>query len=145
MWLTRVFAGFPPPVLSQRILDTVRRTGGWRAYKLMNAADLPHQQRRFAAEFKAWAAVEQVPVSRLLTEMPRLQLVDKPMDPRRCAEPKAEQPEMPAFKPKSIPEPLTDAQLRDRREMLRQQAASLGKEAGRAKRTLGGQRASTNT
>jgi hypothetical protein len=117
----------PPPVLSQRILDTVRRTGGWRAYKLMDAADLPHQQKRFVAEYQAWTAVEQVPASKLLTELPRLQLVAKPMDPPCVTEPKQEQPKAPAFKPKPIPEPLTDAQLRDRREMLRQQAASLAK------------------
>jgi hypothetical protein len=113
----------PPPVLSQRILDTVRRTGSWRTYKLMDAADLPHQQKRFMAEYGAWTAVEQVPVSKLLTELPRLQLVAKLMDPPRVAEPKAEQPGASTFKPKSIPAPLTDAQLRDRREMLRQQAA----------------------
>jgi hypothetical protein len=65
--------------------------------------------------------------SRLLTEMPCLQLVAKPMEAPRIPEPKQEQPEALAFKPKSIPEPLTDAQLRDRREMLRQQAALLAK------------------
>src|SRR5438309_2053585 len=41
--------------------------------------------------------------------------------------PKQEQPEAPAFKPTPMPEPLTDAQLRDRREMLRQQIAALSK------------------
>lgn len=117
----------PPPVLSQRILDTVRRTGGWRAYKLMRASDLPHQQKRFIAEYGIWTAVEQVPESRLLTEMPRLQLVAKPIEPPSVTEPKQEQPKAPASKPKPMPEPLTDAQLRDRREMLRQQIAALSK------------------
>jgi hypothetical protein len=93
----------------------------------MDAADLPHQQKRFMAEYAAWTAVEQVPVSKLLTEMPRLQLVAKPMDPPRITEPELQQTKAPIFKPKSIPEPLTDAQLRDRREMLRQQIASLAK------------------
>jgi hypothetical protein len=32
---------------------------------------------------------------------------------------------MPAYRPKSIPQPLTDAQLRERREMLRQQTEFL--------------------
>ena len=117
----------PPPVLSQRILDSVRRTGGWRAYKLMGPADLPHQQKRFMAEYAAWTAIEQVPVSRLLTELPRLQLVARPMDPPRNIEPKQERAGAPAFKPKPIPEPLTDAQLRDRREILRQQIVALTK------------------
>jgi hypothetical protein len=117
----------PPPVLSQRILDSVRRTGGWRAYKVMDAADLPHQQKRFVAEYCAWTAVEQIPVTKLLTEMPRLQLVAKPMDPSRVTERKHQQPKAPAFRPRSIPEPLTDTQRRDRLEMLKQQAASLAK------------------
>ena len=117
----------PPPAVSQRLLDAVRRTGGWRAYKLMDAADLPHQQKRFMAEYAAWTAVEQVPVSKLLTELPRLQLVAKPMDPTPITEPKSSQPGLPAFKPKSIPAPLTDAQIRDRREMLKQQLAKLSK------------------
>jgi hypothetical protein len=43
-------------------------------------------------------------------------------------------PEVPAFKPKSISVSLTEAQLRDRREMLRQQAASLAKEEGAFRR-----------
>jgi hypothetical protein len=116
-----------PPKLAQRILDTVRRTGGWRALKCMTNDDFPFQQKRFLEEYEAWTAVEQIVPSRLLTEMPRLQLVAKPMEAPRIPEPKQEQPEAPAFKPKSIPEPLTDGQLRDRREMLRQQAALLAK------------------
>jgi len=48
------------PQLSQRILDVVRRTGGWKQYKLMTEDDLPFQQKRFFEEYKAWAAVEQV-------------------------------------------------------------------------------------
>jgi hypothetical protein len=111
--------------LSDCILDTVRRTGGWRVYARMTEADFPFVQKRFFEEYEAWTAVQQVTQSKLLTEMPRLQLVAKPMDPPRCVQPKAEQAEVQAFKPKSIPSPLTDAQLRDRREMLRQQAASL--------------------
>ena len=68
-----------------------------------------------------------IPVNRLLSEMPCLQLVAKPMNARQIPEPKQEQPEALTFKPKSIPEPLTGAQLRDRRELLMQQLASLTK------------------
>src|SRR5438270_8477576 len=117
------------PKLSDRILDTVRRTGGWCVYKCMTEQDYPFQQKRFLEEYKAWMAVEQIAPSKLLTEMPRLQLVAKPMDPPRITEPKHEQPVAPAFKPKSIPVPPTDTQIRDRREMLRQQAASLANAA----------------
>jgi hypothetical protein len=55
----------PMPVLSQRILDTVRRTGSWRAFKCMTPSDFPFQQKRFFEEFKAWDAVNAVPVARL--------------------------------------------------------------------------------
>ena len=72
--------------------------------------------------------MEQIAPSRLLTEMSRLQLVAKRVDPSPDREQNVEQPEAPAFKPESIPAPLTDVQLQDRRAMLRQQAAFLAKE-----------------
>lgn len=49
------------PQLSQRLLDTVRRTGGWRAYKCMTNADFPFQRERFLEEYQCWKAVESVP------------------------------------------------------------------------------------
>jgi hypothetical protein len=69
--------------------------------------------------------VEQIAPSRLLTEMSRPQLVAKRVDPSPVREQKVQQPEAPAFKPESIPAPLTDVlQLQDRRAMLRQQLHS---------------------
>jgi hypothetical protein len=111
--ITRGVRSSDPPKLSQRILDAVRRTGGWRAYKCMTDDDFPFQQKRFLAEYEAWVAVEQISPSKLLTQLPRLQLMAKPMDPPRITEPKQEQPKVPALKPspKSIRVPLTDAQL----------------------------------
>jgi hypothetical protein len=73
-----------PPQLSQQILDTVHRTGGWRAYKTMSQDDYPHQQNRFSEEYAAWAAVEQIVPSKLLMEMPKFQLVAKPMEQQRA-------------------------------------------------------------
>jgi hypothetical protein len=132
-----VFGNFGPehgwhprnyPRLSDRILDTVRRTGGWKVYKCTTDEDFPFVQKRFLEEYEAWTAVEQVPTSRLLAETPQLQLVGKDIDqPVRAELTKDTKPaaDVIPFKLKSIPEPLTDAQIRDRREMLRQQAASL--------------------
>jgi hypothetical protein len=121
------------PRVSERILDVVRRTGGWRAYKCMKEQDYPFQQKRFFEEYEAWTAVEQVLPAKLLTELSRLQLVAKPIDPPGHEEPTAvrEPAEVAPFKPKLIPSPLSDAQLRDRREMLRQQAASLAQRGTR--------------
>ena len=49
------------PQLSQRLLDTVRRTGGWRAYKCMTNSDFPFQRERFLQEYQCWKTVESVP------------------------------------------------------------------------------------
>jgi len=113
------------PKLSDRILDTVRRTGGWKAYKCMTDDDFPFVQKRFFEEYTAWVAVGQVAPDKLLTERPRLQLVAKAMDiPKMEVQPK---PVSQQATVKKIPEPITEAQIRDRREMLRQQAESWGK------------------
>jgi hypothetical protein len=113
------------PHLSERILDTVRRTGGWKVYKCMTDDDFPFVQKRFFEEYAAWVAVDQVAPGKLLTERPRLRLIAKSMDL-----PKTEVQTKPAEQQvviKKVPEPLTEAQLRDRREMLRLQAQSWSK------------------
>jgi hypothetical protein len=48
------------PELPQRLLDCVRRTGGWIQYKRMTEEDQPFQQKRFFEEYVAWTAVEPV-------------------------------------------------------------------------------------
>jgi len=113
------------PKLSDRILDVVRRTGGWKVYKCMTDADFPFVQKRFFEEYASWVAVEQVASGKLLTERPRLRLIAKSMDIPKTemqTEPTEQQVAI-----KKVPEPLTEAQLRDRREMLRQQAESWSK------------------
>lgn len=114
-----------PPKLSQQILDTVRRTGGWPTYKRMTTDDYPFVQKRFFEEYAARTAVEQIVPGKLLTEMPRLQLVAKSMDTPRMVTPQREPTALPTLKAKPIRAAMTDAQLRDRREMLRQQSESL--------------------
>jgi hypothetical protein len=110
------------PQLSDRILDTVRRSGGWKTYKCMTDEDFPFVQKRFFEEFLAWTAVERVDLGHMLTaavpEPKRLSDGVK-IEQRRENKPT----EARTSKPKPIPQPLTDAQRRDRREMLRQQAA----------------------
>lgn len=113
------------PKLSSRILDAVRRTGGWKVYKCMTDRDFPFVQKRFSEEYVAWTAVERVPVGTLLVEAPQPQLVAN-----RMAVPKAQIPPKPVGQKKvinKVPEPLTAAQSHDRREMLRQQAEFLSK------------------
>jgi hypothetical protein len=120
------------PKLSDRILDTVRRTGGWKVYACMTGEDFPFVQKRFFEEYATWAAVEQIEPGKLLTEMPQLHLIAKPMDPLTISErtPMAQSVDVPAFRPKAISERLTNAQLRDRREMLRQQATAMAAKFG---------------
>ena len=106
------------PKLSQRILDTVRRTGGWRQYKYMTDQDYPHQQNRFFKEYGAWTAVEQTAPAKLLTEMPTVRLMARPMDilksePRPV--PMAQRVEV-----KRVPELLTPEQMHDRAAVQKQ-------------------------
>ena len=113
-----------PPELSQRILDTVRRTGGWKTYKCMTNDDYPFVQKRFFEEYAVWSAVEAIEPGRLLTA---------PTVMRALAAPRAEWPKPTATKPqetlplkaKVIPQPLTEVQLRDRREILKQQVETI--------------------
>jgi hypothetical protein len=114
--------------LSQRIGDTVRRTGGWRTYKSMTDDDYPHQQKRFFEEYAAWTAVEQIVPTRLLTEMPALKLIARPMESHKM-NPRP-MPISQLVTVKSVPAPPTDAQIRDRREMLRQQKEKLQRKVG---------------
>lgn len=111
------------PTMSDRILDTVRRTGGWKAYKCMTQKDLPFVQKRFFEEYTAWTAVERVDASKLIASMPQLRLVPKGVDQPTKVPPETIAP--PVFKAKPIPKAMTDAELRDRREMLRQQTEAL--------------------
>lgn len=109
-WYPKTF-----PQLSDRILDTVRRTGGWKVYKCMTDEDFPFVQKRFFEEFHAWAAVERVDLGHMLAAVP---------EPKRLAStpvPAAIKPEpVPIVRPKPFAQPLSDAQLCDRREILMQ-------------------------
>jgi hypothetical protein len=46
------------PKLPQRIGDTVRRIGGWRALKCITSDDFPFVQKRFREQYQAWEAAE---------------------------------------------------------------------------------------
>jgi hypothetical protein len=48
----------PKPELPQRIRDTVRHVGGWRAIAYPSADDFPFVQRRFYEEYRACPATE---------------------------------------------------------------------------------------
>lgn len=110
------------PKLEQRVLDVVRRSGGWKSYKRMSDEDFPFVQKRFFEEYAAWTAVEQVDPGRLLAQMPRLQLVAK-MEPEPAPpvkrDPKQERPAVPV---RPVPRELSDAEWEDRRQLARQQA-----------------------
>jgi len=57
------------PQLSQRILDCVRRLGGWRALACMTHEDQPFVQKRFFEEYKAAPAVEQIDQKQFLQQL----------------------------------------------------------------------------
>lgn len=116
-WYPKAF-----PQLSDRILDTVRRTGGWKVYKCMTDEDFPFVQKRFFEEFAAWTAVERVDLGHMITATPEPKRLNDGVKIEQTRENKPTEAQK--FKPKPIPNqcPLTAAQLADRREMLRQQA-----------------------
>jgi hypothetical protein len=112
----------PMPKLAQRILDVVKRTGGWGPYKWRTEKSVPFLHRDFVQEYKVWAYAESVDESKMLTpgdalkQLPgataKLSLVARPAEP----------PAVPTLK--KTPEPLTEIECKDRREMLKQQAAA---------------------
>lgn len=119
---------YPPPQLEQCILDCARRVGGWRRLKTASEADLPFLKKDFLEEYRSWESVERVDVSHMLKAQPTLQL--KSMDPAP-PRPRPVRLEHSAEKHKPVYEPLSDVQVRDRREMLRQQAALVNKARSR--------------
>lgn len=50
--------GAPP--ISKRVIDCVRRSGGWSLYLRMTDADYPFAQKRFFEEWGAWTDVDRI-------------------------------------------------------------------------------------
>jgi len=118
------------PVLSQRIADVVRRTGGWKAYKCMTEDDQPFLQKRFFEEYKAWDVVQAVPESLLL--MAREMTNQLPGEvQKKSAQVNEREPETegPALV-KTMPTPPTDQELAERRRMLEKQAKEVRRKHG---------------
>jgi len=67
---TSAFVEAGAPKLAPRILDSVRRSGGWTVYLRMTDADFPHIQKRFFEEFETWTDVERISDRARLLEMP---------------------------------------------------------------------------
>jgi hypothetical protein len=128
---------YPPQTLDQRILDCARRLGGWKWLKTASEDDVPFLKKDFIDEYLKWEAVAHVDVSHMLKEVcPTLQLQTMDSAPENIYQRRKILEEQAAIVTKKRPpsrakpincEPLTDIQLRDRREMLRQQAETLQK------------------
>jgi len=120
------------PLLSERIMATIRRTGGWSTYKLLTDQNFPFQQKRFFDEYKAFALTQPIAdTGRLLVMEPRKELdaVSVPAPHTKLIEKCAPPPV--AIKP--VPREMTAEQERDRREMLRQQTEILKARYGKEK------------
>ena len=92
--------------LSARILDTVRRTGGWRVYALLTDEDFPHQQKRFFEEYEAWSEVERISDRARILETPR----GKELVAAKTMEP--EWPRAQASAPTAAAEPMSPQKAR---------------------------------
>jgi len=119
-----------PPLLA-RIEYALRRVGGLRGLNQVTEDSRPFMFKDFCEAYKqAPIAESQAPMlqerfgAKLLIGETK-QLAARVDIPRSSARLAAVVP----FKPKRIPEAPTDAQVRDRREMLRQQVESLRKSA----------------
>jgi hypothetical protein len=105
------------PQLSTRILDTVRRTGGWAAYAKMAEEDFPFQQKRFFEEYQAWTEIQHVASdpSKVL-EMPArgkvIALIAEPIPTPREKNP--EPVKIPAMPVKDFYKLPTEEEWRDR-------------------------------
>jgi len=118
----------PPPELSPKIQSAVRMAGGWRALKTMTAEDSPFVQKRFLESYGLAEYLDAVPLSRLLT-MPEVKRLAGKKIPRLPAPATPDiETQVRQIVCKPVPAPLSDAELADRREMLRQQAATLRKQ-----------------
>jgi hypothetical protein len=109
-----------PPVLASRILSSVRRCRGWRAFKCRTPEDEPFLRKDFLEAYRIADIAENVPLERLLiaASAPVKRLngeTQKPMDPLPALQSKA----------KTVPEPMTPQQVQERRELLCKQAEEL--------------------
>ncbi len=89
------------PKLCDRILDSVRRSGGWSVYLRMTDEDFPFVQKRFFEEYEAWTAVERwSDRSRLLeTSEGKALVAAKAMQPERPRAPAPAPPDRPVWTP----------------------------------------------
>lgn len=127
------------PELPERIVDTVRRTGGWTVYLGMDLDSFPFQQKRFFDEYKAWVRTERAAID-LWKSLPAADVKQlaaaKTMalshqDPKRLTTPGNG---ITGTKPRRIEPELTPEDLQVRREAAKARLA----EYLRAKTTTSG-------
>jgi hypothetical protein len=87
------------PQLCDRILDTVRRTGGWKVYARMTDEDFPFVQKRFFEEYEAWTDVERIGARLLETPRGKELVAAKAMEPERPRGPAPAAPDRPVWSP----------------------------------------------
>lgn len=113
------------PPLNDRILQTVRMTGGWRAIKLMDDGDEPFVRKRFLEAYEYAPEALAFPVG-FFEKMPAVKQLAEVKEMPRSSKPPAPVPRLEQIaKPMPAAKPLNDAELRERREMLRQQAEKI--------------------
>jgi hypothetical protein len=112
------------PQLAQQIVDCVRRSGGWSAYLSRDPESAPFLQKRFFDEWKAWTATEPIVNAnvRAALSAPQIkQLSNGKQMEKPAPRPATNKPQL----MREITQQLTEEQIRDRKEMLRQQAAQI--------------------
>ena len=119
------------PALPPRIEYALRRIGGLWGLNQITTESYPFKYKEFCeayelaptADLLAFQLEEKFPAKQLLGDSQR-QLTDGKAD-KRVSSVHVQPTSPPQFVAKKIPEPLTESQIRDRREMLRQQRDKL--------------------
>ena len=112
-----------PPTIPPRIDYALRRIGGLSAVNQVSLDSLPFMRKDFAeAYLQAAIAAQLVPQLEEAFGVRQLPGTVKKLGAGKPLETDSEQnSHPPQLKPKGITEPLSDAELRDRRKMLKQQ------------------------
>jgi hypothetical protein len=122
------------PVLPPRIAYALRRIGGLAGLNQITEERRAFMFRDFCEAYALAPVVESLTFE-LMDKFSADRQVKQLMDGPKVDQPQRKQAVRVVPRPKPVPVPMTDAQLRDRREMLKQQAAAILRQ--RAQRSEG--------
>jgi hypothetical protein len=134
--LFRAGATIEAPPIPERVDYALRRIGGLRGLNQVTEESRPFMFRDFCEAYNL-APIAGLLAPQIAAKFPLEGKIKLLSDGARMERAQENKPTERTFRPKPIPQPLTDVQRRDRLEILRQQAASLHPPAQREMRIDG--------